>query len=394
MKTSRIAAAVLVALLSSSIPHLAAAQDDPVTVQARVRFKEGVDHYDKGQFEHARLAFLQAYALKKHPAVLLNLAQSSAKAGHTLEASKYFQQFLKESTGATPQQRSDAEAGLADVRHKIGRIEIAAPAGTEVTLDEKERIGTAPFAEPIDVEPGSHSLRSPTETVRVTANAGQKVHARFAAGGQPGASPPVVPVPAPAPATATDTTTPPAGASSAAETATPAAGEPAAKRKSLLAPPANMTPVYIGAVAAGVGLVGTILFAAFKADAQSKANSVAGEIRSAAIKRSYDGDKNGIPDGKGVCSDTDPTIHDAFGNACATLKSNNDKVDTNATLANVSVVIMIAGAATAAGWYLFAPKREDHGTNLPSTSSVKRHSPVLVPYAGYGSGGLVLSGSF
>ena len=55
-------------------------EDDAVTVQARARFKEGVDHYDKGQFENARLSFLQAYALKKHPAVLLNLAQSSAKA--------------------------------------------------------------------------------------------------------------------------------------------------------------------------------------------------------------------------------------------------------------------------------------------------------------------------
>src|SRR6185436_14035989 len=101
MKTSRpgIAAAVLVAFLSSTaVPLPAAAQDDAVTVQARARFKEGVDFYDKGQFENARLAFLQAYALKKHPAVLLNLAQSSAKSGHALEASKYFQQFLKEST--------------------------------------------------------------------------------------------------------------------------------------------------------------------------------------------------------------------------------------------------------------------------------------------------------
>jgi Flp pilus assembly protein TadD len=95
MKTSRIAAAVLVAFLSSSVPHRAAAQDDPVTIQARARFKEGVEFYDKGQFENARLAFLQAYALKKHPAVLLNLAQSSAKAGHPLEAAKNFQQLIK-----------------------------------------------------------------------------------------------------------------------------------------------------------------------------------------------------------------------------------------------------------------------------------------------------------
>src|SRR3982750_3346439 len=144
--TSRIAAAVLVAFVSSSVPITALAQDDPVTMQARARFKEGVDFYDKGSYENARLAFLQAYALKKHPAVLLNLAQSSAKAGHPLEASKYFQQYLKESTTATPEQRRDAEAWLAEVRQKLGRIEIVAPAGTEISLDDKEKVGTAPFA--------------------------------------------------------------------------------------------------------------------------------------------------------------------------------------------------------------------------------------------------------
>ena len=72
--------------MSSSVPLTALAQDDPVTMQARARFKEGVDFYDKGSYENARLAFLQAYALKKHPAVLLNLAQSSAKAAESCVA--------------------------------------------------------------------------------------------------------------------------------------------------------------------------------------------------------------------------------------------------------------------------------------------------------------------
>jgi hypothetical protein len=385
MKTSRTAAAVLVAFLSTTVvPRAAVAQDDPVTMQARTRFKEGVEAYDKGQYENARLAFLQAYALKKHPAVLLNLAQSSAKAGHQLEAAKYFQQFLKESTTASPQQRGDAESGLAEVRQKLGRIEIVAPAGTEITLDEKDRLGTAPFAEPVDVEPGSHSLRAPNETVRVTATAGQKVQARFG-----GAAQPVGPVPAPGPTTSPETPPP------AAEPAGPASPPPSdgvAKHTNLLSPPANMTPVVVGLVVAGVGLAGTIIFAAFKADSQSKADTVATEIRTAAIKRGYDGDGDGVPDAKGVCGSTNPTIQKDFANACATLQSNNDKVDTNATIANVSVFVMIAGAATAAGWYLFAPKRDDA---QGSAKAVPKAKPaVLTPYAGYGSGGFILSGSF
>lgn len=386
-RTSRIAAAVLVAFLSSTaVPRSAVAQDDPVTMQARARFKEGVDAYDKGQYENARLAFLQAYALKKHPAVLLNLAQSSAKAGHPLEAAKYFQQFLKESTTASPQQRADAESGLSEVRQKLGRIEIVAQAGTEITLDEKDRLGTAPFGEPIDVEPGSHSLRSPNETVRVTANAGQKVQARFG-----GTVQPVVPAPAPAPAPSPSPTTPPPPEGA---TTPPPPVEGGSRHTNLLSPPANMTPVVIGLVAAGVGLAGTIIFAAFKADSQTKADTVAGEIRNAAIKRGYDGDGDGVPDAKGVCGSSDATIQRDFGNACTTLKQNNDKVDTNATIANVSVVVMIVGAATAAGWYLFAPKRDEGSGTAKATPKKSPSTPILTPYAGYGSGGFVLSGSF
>src|SRR5436190_23718159 len=124
MRTRKIAALVLVAFTSTTVPTtfartVAAQADDPVTTQARARFKEGVDFYDKGKYEDARLAFLQAYALKKHPAVLLNLAQSSAKSGHAMEAAKYFKQFSREATTATPQQRRDAESGLAEVRQKL-----------------------------------------------------------------------------------------------------------------------------------------------------------------------------------------------------------------------------------------------------------------------------------
>jgi len=365
MKTSRIAAAVLVAFLSSSVPHRAAAQDDPVTMQARARFKEGVDFYDKGQYENARLAFLQAYALKKHPAVLLNLAQSSAKAGHPLEGAKYFQQFLKESTSASPQQRADAESGLAEVRQKLGRIEIVAPAGTEITLDEKDRLGTAPFTDPVDVEPGAHSLRAPNETVRVTANAGQKVQARFGGGVQPVAPVPVAPAPGPVT---------PAPAPPPAETSTYAPADVDTGTKE----PLPMWPGYAGIGVAGAGLIGVILFAAFKADAQSKADSVASEIRDAANKR-------GISS-VGICSSTNASIQKDFGGACNTLRQNNDKVDTNATIANVSGVVLGVGAAFAITWLIAVP--------IANRKRKTAEIPVITPYAGYGNGGFTLSGSF
>jgi hypothetical protein len=371
MNTRKTAAVLLLSLLPQvfTLPALAQPADDAVTLQARARFKEGVDFFDKGQYENARLAFLQAYALKKHPAVLLNLAQSSAKAGHPLEAAKYFQQYLKESTTATPEQRRDAEAGLAEVRQKLGRIEIVAPAGTEISLDDKEKLGTAPFSEPIDVEPGPHTLKSSTETRSVTAGAGQKVQAKF---GNATATPPVVTVPVPAP---TGDNPPPNNPPE--QPVTPPPGGDHGNKPGLLSPPESMTLVWVGLGVGAVGLAGAIIFAIFKSDAQTKSDSVASQIRQAA----------GSPEAaKGICTRTDKDTVNRFGTACATLKDNNDKVDTNATIANVSLVVMGVGLATAAGWYLFGPKRE--------ASSSGKNDVQITPYAGWNSGGLNVGGSF
>jgi hypothetical protein len=374
MKTRHVAAILLFAFLPTTVPTRVFAQDDPVTTAARARFKEGVDFYDKGRYEEARLAFLQAYALKKHPAVLLNLAQSTLRAGHALEAAKYFQQFLKEAQNVTPAQRKDAETGLTESRAKLGRIEIVAPAGTEITLDDKEKIGTAPFTEPVDVDPGTHTLKSPTEAVRVTATAGQKVEAKFGAAAS--VTPAVVPVPVPTaspPVTSDPAANPPPNNS-----ANVTVGADKSKRTDLLTPPETMAPVYIGLAAAGVGLATAIIFAAFKADAQSKADGVANDIRTAAAR------ENPPRASTGICSDTSASIQQRYGNACRTLRDNNDKVDTNATIANVGVGIMIAGLAFSAGWYLFAPKKSETTAKAPSIS----------PYYGFGNAGLSFSGSF
>src|SRR4029077_3305577 len=125
-KTRPIAVALLLTLAPAVFPPVARAQnaaEDPTTAMARARFKEGGEFYDKGEFEQARLSFLQTYALKKHPAVLLNLAWSCIKSGHALEADKYFKQFLAEGKDITDKQRSDATDGLTQTRARVGRIE-------------------------------------------------------------------------------------------------------------------------------------------------------------------------------------------------------------------------------------------------------------------------------
>jgi hypothetical protein len=363
MKTRPIAAAVLVAFLASSLPHASHAEDDAVTTQARTRFREGVDFYDKGSFENARLAFLQAYALKKHPAVLLNLAQSSAKAGHALEAAKYFQQFLRDSTSATPQQRQDAEGGLAEVRQKLGRIDVVAPSGTEVTLDERERLGTTPLSDLVDVEPGPHTVRSSSETVRVSVNAGQRVQAKFAQST-------VVP------SAPTPTAVPSAEANALAVTLPTKAPSEAPATTSI--EPLPMWPGYLGLGVAGAALVSTVVFAAFKASAQSSADSVANDIRTAAGSRAA-----------GICASTSTADVNRFGAACKTLKENNDSVDTDALVANVSFGVFAVGAVFATAWLIAVPAANRKRAE-PNAAQV----PSLVPYLGHREGGLTLVGRF
>ncbi len=372
MKTRRIAGVVLLTLLSQTVSLPAAAQgEDPVTLQARARFKEGVEAFDKGKYEEARLAFLQAYALKKHPAVLLNLAQSSARSNHPLEAAKYFQQFLKEAPNASPQQRKDAEAGLAEVRKKLGRIEVVAPPGTEIAVDD-QKVGTTPL-DPIDVEPGTHTVKSPTQTVTVTASAGQLVEARFADTASNVAA-------APSPVAGADASSP----DTAPSQDEPPGADRGTKKSGLFSPPEKMTPVYVGLGVAGVGLVSAIVFAAFKADAQAKADKGHADItRGATSGRFVDRDGNVVNVAYGACNRGVPQ----FEQPCKTLRENNDKVDQNAMIANISLGVMGAGLLFAGGWYLFSPKRDDAKHAAP-------RRPVVTPYAGWGTSGLLVSGEF
>ena len=110
MKHRPFAVALLVALAPAAlllppaceVCHAQGATDDATTAMARARFKEGVEYFDKGQFDLARAAFLQAYALKKHPAVLLNLAWSCLKSGHVARGGALLQAVSRPKAATSP----------------------------------------------------------------------------------------------------------------------------------------------------------------------------------------------------------------------------------------------------------------------------------------------------
>ena len=381
---------MLLALAPATLPGPAFAQppaeETTLTAMARARFKEGVAFFDKGEYEQARASFLQAYSLKKHPAVLLNLAWSSLKSGHTLEAERYFKQFQAEGKDATDKQRADAAEGLAQARAKLGRIEVSAPSGTEVTIDG-ERVGTTPIADLISVESGAHTIKfrgadGATETASVTVLGGEKVVARATHISLP---PPPPPQPVVAPPPPSEPVPPPP--TPALPPPPPKAVEPAPSNNPVgpvpEGPPEASHPGHIlwaplvafGVLTVAGAATAVIAGVYFKNQAQDNANQSYQNIVTAANMR-------GISR-VGICNS--PPNSD-FQTACATYADNNSKVDQDATIGNIGIGVGIAGAV---GTVIFAVIRV-HDDDRNGASSM----PVIAPIIGPSVGGLTLAGKF
>jgi hypothetical protein len=182
------------------------AAQDQARIDAEKRLAEGLDRYAKGDYEGARLAFAQAYAVLASLDLLYNLAHAEVKAGHPLESLVHIHQLLRDPR-ATPDDHAKAERLLEEANRMTGHIAVEAPDGAEILLDDVPS-GEAPFKEAFDVTPGRHKVEARSTTSRrrldVDAPVGEVVAARFApdATSAPTVSAPVpiAPTPTPPPA--------------------------------------------------------------------------------------------------------------------------------------------------------------------------------------------------
>ena len=146
-------------LLAWAWPASADIPNEQVKV-ARKRFQEGVAAADARNYEAARVAFQQAYALKPHPSVLRNLGQAELKTGHYLDAARHLSTFIRDTTFGTAVERESAKKSLVEAESKIGKLilEVDVP-GAEVAVDG-ELAGRSPLgADPVYVEPGQRIVR-------------------------------------------------------------------------------------------------------------------------------------------------------------------------------------------------------------------------------------------
>ena len=155
---------------------------DEARADAQKRLDEGLDRYAKGDYEGARLAFAQAYAVLTSIDLLYNLSRAEVKADHPLEALVHIHQMLRDPK-ATTEDRAKAQRLLDEANRMTGHIAIEAPNGAEILLDHVDS-GEAPINEPYDVTPGKHLVEARgtggSRVIEVDAPAGDVVTARFA----------------------------------------------------------------------------------------------------------------------------------------------------------------------------------------------------------------------
>ncbi len=128
------------------------------TKQARASFDKGVNFYAAGSYRDALAAFEEAYRLKPHPAVKVNIANCHERLGEPLEAIQSFQDFLNDSSSELkPSQRIDVQLAIDRLKRQIGQIQLKVwPIDAEIFVDgnvpTKDAEGAAL------VNPGMHRI--------------------------------------------------------------------------------------------------------------------------------------------------------------------------------------------------------------------------------------------
>lgn len=409
----RLLARVLCALavaIALSTPRRGAAADDDVTEMARQRFREGVQFFDQRQYEKARLAFLQSYAIKPHPATLLNLGQSELRAGHPDDAAGHFSEYLRTNTSANEAEKQEAELGFTAAKAKVGEVTVAVDAsGAQVSVDGQEK-GMSPLPGPLYMSPGTHALEARMSDRNVTKNvtvaAGQAVSVNLSFRAAAAAAAPAAPAgggPAPEGAGA-----PPPGEEGAEQ---PATAEPERAEistsgrkpffKWLFSKPGPIVLAGVGVAGLGASLVTALASKNSYDNAQSLQNQILGqrdEDFAAGLFQHPQGPTraedvlpcNLTPGEQQAVQGRNPDRLTEYSKAC---NQYQDNVNSGDTLKTVAIVTGIVGGAALVGtvvYYFVDSKQTEEASRGPRPWA--RVAPWGLP--GSGSGGISIVGQF
>ncbi|HVU04698.1 MAG TPA: PEGA domain-containing protein [Polyangiaceae bacterium] len=387
-------------------PRAAHAEDDATTEMARQRFREGVGYYDQRQYEKARLAFLQAYALKAHPSILLNLAQSELRGNRPGDAVTHFTEFLKANTEASESEKQEAELGLAAAKSKVGEVTVNSDtAGAQVTVDGDEK-GTIPLPGPLYLAPGAHTVEAKSGDKRasktVNASAGQAtaVNLTLKSAGT------MAPVAAPAHKDEAEPEAKEPEEEAAEPSSAPPESDNTASAEVSTGSRKNFidwwthTPAAI--VATGVGVVGVglgITFAAMSHQDFANADSYKADIL-AQWAGGARPDASLFPQGTVPCALPDsaatifathnePGKQREYADACKKFDDTKNSGETKKTVAIVSSIVGGVGLVGTVVYYFV-----DRGAKESATAKPRTFRADVSPWLGGGVSGLAVSGSF
>jgi hypothetical protein len=380
----------------------ASAQSDGETEIARQRFLEGVRHYDQHDYDKARLAFLQAYLLKPHPAVLLNLAQSQLRAGRYAEAAENFAKYIRENP--TAEAMSHAKAAFEEARDKVGEISVEVnQTGAIINVDGSD-VGKSPLPYAVYMMPGRHTVRATkgglSADESLEAIAGQRMYVTIAlpegsrmapvagaAAVTAAAPPPTLSEPNPMPA-------PPP--------------EPDKQQSTGFFSWLGRTPLAIGTVTvAGMGLATSGVLAIAANHQYASANDARDQIMTAL--QQYVDARNLVssavpcgPEGiannpesfdSGVSPQNVKKVSAQFGNACARFNESSDSGDQLKTLSLISLGVGAFAAVGTIVWYFTDTGGSPSATTEAQKGSARRQAR-LTPLLSPGLQGLQLDVSF
>jgi hypothetical protein len=391
--SSRLRRSVYVLCLSQLITlglgvGVARAQSDGETEVARQRFREGVGHYDRQEYDKARLAFLQAYLLKPHPAVLLNLAQSELRAGRHAEAAENFAKYIRQNPTAPAMEH--AKAAFEEARQKVAELNLEVSAvGAVVSVDGSE-VGRSPLPNVIYLMPGRHTIaarKGGLSTDRsLEAIAGQRVYVTLDLQGGPG--------------TATSLG---AAAVSNGEVTQQSQGDQLAREPSMdtggsqdfFSWMANSPAAIATVTVAGVALGTSAVLAAFANNRYSVANDVRERImleiqdnvdRGVLVATAVPCGEQGIANGVGSFNplvaeaDVEGLVSD-YAKACRLFNERSDSGDRLKTLSLVSLGVGALATVGTIVWY-FSDTGGGSSDSAKADAPSKRRtsiSPVLTP---------------
>jgi hypothetical protein len=377
--------------------RVARAQNDATIEMARQRFKEGVQFYDQHNYEKARLAFLQAYALKPHPSVLLNLAQSELRSDHSEDAATHFAEYVRTNTEASDPEKHEAEVGFAAAKAKVAEVTVSVDvAGAQITVDNNER-GVAPLGGPLYLAPGTHTVEAKSNdkhaTKTMSVAAGDVVSANLTLHSSPppaaiAAAPTSTGPQEPLPETDSDTADKAPEESAPPVEAAPVTDTASGGRKGFFEWYGETPLAWVTSGVGVLGVAGGLTFGLIANNDYSNANTLKSRILS-----QWQIDQSSFTPGTLPCSlppnnKLSADLNAAYQQACSKYQSNANNGDKMKTLSIVSGIVGGVGIVGTVVYYFVDSSSDSRSAKVDSFQA------RVVPWTAHDSAGLDVVGRF